>query len=864
MKRFLLPLLIAVICLGCKKNTPSDTPGTLTPPPVQAGITGLITTDKAFPAADENFKLVFDPAKGNKALSSFTGDVYVHAGVITDKSTGNSDWKYVKSSSFTTPDPAAKMTRQANGTYSIDIKPRTFFSVPAGEKIFKIALLFRNGDGTLVTRNADGSDIYLPVYDPNNLNVRFSAPELQPTYIEKPVIEILNTGQELTVTATASKPANLVLSLNGTSIANASNTTSITGKAMLTQAGVQTIRISANNTAEASFTIQVKGTVQIAALPAGARQGVTFTNNGTSATFALYAPGKTFVTVAGDFNNWAPDAAAFMKRTPDGNTWWTTIDGLDAGKEYAYQYWVDGTLKIADPYTEKILDPVNDPHIPATNYPGPGNYPAGKATGIVSTFKGNPARYSWQYNGFTRPAKSNLVIYELLLRDFMTANNYQTLADTLNYLGNLGVNAIELMPVTEFEGNESWGYNPSFYFAPDKYYGSKQDLQRFIDLCHGRGIAVILDMVLNHSFGQSPMVQLYFDATAQKPSADNPWFNPDPKHPFNVGYDFNHESAATQSFVKDVLQFWMQEYKIDGFRFDLSKGFTQKNSGTSEANVAAWSVYDAARIAIWKTYNNFIKSIDTHNFYVILEHFAADEEERELAAAGMMLWNNLNYNFNEASMGWLANSNFSRADYKTHGFDKADALVTYMESHDEERMMFKNTSYGNGSGTYNIKDLTTALKRQELCAAFLFSIPGPKMLWQFGELGYDISIDQNGRTGAKPVLWQYNTQPARLALKSRFASMIQLKKNNPVFNTTDYTYNFAGPVKYIKLQDGTNTVVVVGNFDVTPQTATLDMGSSGTWYDAASGGQSFPVAGSNYNLVLTPGEYHIFSKNPLQ
>src|SRR5690606_37545009 len=207
------------------------------------------------------------------------------------------------------------------------------------------------------------------------------------------------------------------------------------------------------------------------------------------------------------------------------------------------------------------------------------------------------------------------------------------------------------------------------------------------------------------SFGQSPMVQLYFQNG--KPTMESPWFNVSPMHPFNVGYDFNHESSFTQAFVKDVLRFWLEEYRVDGFRFDLSKGFTQTNSGTSDDAVGAWSAYDASRVAIWKTYNDFIRSIDGDS-YVILEHFADDREERELAAEGMLLWNNVNHAFNEATMGWLDNADFKRLFHAEHGFDQPN-LVSYMESHDEERLMYKNLQYVNGSGDYNVKAVETAL-----------------------------------------------------------------------------------------------------------------------------------------------------------
>ncbi|QKJ28698.1 alpha-amylase [Mucilaginibacter mali] len=587
-------------------------------------------------------------------------------------------------------------------------------------------------------------------------------------------------------------------------------------------------------------------------LPSGTKDGVTFINNGTSAIFNLYAPGKTSVAVIGEFNNWQPTT---MNNTTDGKNWWIQVDGLDANKEYAYQFLVNGSLKVADPYCEKILDPDNDKYITASVYPNLKAYPTGQ-TGNVSVMQANQTAYTWKNTTFTRPDKKNLVIYELHVRDFVATHSYKTIKDTLNYLSNLGVNAVELMPVNEFEGNSSWGYNPSFYFAPDKYYGTKNDLKALIDECHSHGMAVILDMVLNHSFGQSPMVQLYFDQGTQKPTSNSPWFNVNPTHPYNVGYDFNHESAATKYFAKNVMKFWMQEYKIDGYRFDLSKGFTQKVS-TDDGTFAA---YDASRVAIWKEYNSFIKSIDPNNFYVILEHFAVDQEEKELADNGMMMWNNVNNNFMEASMGYVSTSNFSRLYYTNHaGFTAPDYNVGYMESHDEERMMYKNEQYGNAgtSNGYNVKTISTGLARQELAAAFLLTSPGPKMIWQFGEEGYDINIDFNGRTGEKPIKWDYNNDTQRRGLYAKFGKLIRMKINNPVFTTSTITYNSAGAVKYALLTGTGVNVMVVGNFDVNAQTTSVLFPAGGTWYDYMSGGTinvTLP-----YNITLAPGEYHIYS-----
>ncbi len=866
MKKYAVWLFIlGIMASSCRKSNPGEQiqPTLPVEVPVQ---NGLVSTSASFPTADETFVLNFDATKGNKALQGKNDEVYLYAGLITDKSANVGDWKYVKSPDFNKADPAAKMKSVASGKYQISINPRTFFGVPKSEKVLGMVMLFKTGDGQVVTRNADGSDIYVPMYEAGQFALKFTSPELTASKVPAPVLSVTSVGAEIQVSATASLAGDLSLSLNNEKFATAANSTTIAGKVKVSKDGLQQITLEGTrNGQKLSSTIELFASTvaEVAALPAAAKEGLVFLNGGTSAILTLTAPGKNSVYAIGSFNNWQPAAAQRMKKTPDGEKWWIQIDQLDAGKSYTYQYFVDGSLKVADPYSEVVLDPDNDQYIPAAQMSGLPAYPKGQTTGIVSVMQASPAKYAFRNNAFKRPDKNKLVVYELHLRDFLKSNNYNTLTDTLNYLSRLGVNAIELMPVNEFEGNSSWGYNPSFHFAADKYYGNKAMLQRFIDECHGRGIAVILDMVLNHAFGSSPMVQLYFDQGANKPSANSPWFNQDPTHPYNVGYDFNHESAATKSFVKNVLRFWMQEYKIDGYRFDLSKGFTQKNSGTSDAAVNSWSAYDAGRIAIWNEYNNYIKSVDANNFYVILEHFAADNEEKELAGKGMMLWNNLNGSFNEATMGYLNNSNFSRGFYGTHGFSAAENLVSYMQSHDEERTMTKNLAFGNAAGSYNVKDLNTALKREELAAAFFFAIPGPKMLWQFQELGYDVSINTNGRTGEKPVYWNYYQQPARKALYDAYSDFISLKKQNNVFNTSNVQFGLEAAVKYIKLTDAENVVMVVGNFDVSSRAANIDFGNGGIWYEAGTN-QVLTLAGTNYTKTLAPGEYHIYSRQPLR
>ena len=291
-------------------------------------------------------------------------------------------------------------------------------------------------------------------------------------------------------------------------------------------------------------------------VPAGYGDGATFFNGGKSAIFNIYAPGKTAVHLLGDFNNYTSTSSNLMNNSTDGTRWWIEVDNLDPTKEYSYEYFMDGNLKVADPYSTKILDSANDPGIPSSVYPNIKAYPsgAGEVSHIVSDIQYSAPAYSWKVPTITRATPQNMVVYELLVRDFDATHSYQTLTDTLNYIANLGVNAIELMPVNEFEGNDSWGYNSNFMFALDKYYGQPNDYKAFIDACHAKGIAVIQDMVLEDQFGSSPMVQMYWNANTQAPAANSPWFDQTNMHPDAVGFQLNHSTAATQYFFENVCK----------------------------------------------------------------------------------------------------------------------------------------------------------------------------------------------------------------------------------------------------------------------------------------------------------------------
>ncbi|MGV8945554.1 MAG: alpha-amylase family glycosyl hydrolase [Lutibacter sp.] len=809
-----------------------------------------VTTNPALPTASSAVTITFD-ATGTP-LANYTGDVYAHTGVTVN----GARWQNVIAD-WNVNLAKAKLTRSTSNAnlYTLLITPTvySFYGVATTATISEFNFVFRASTGA-----PQSADIFVPIYAAG-LNITFTNPTNNSAF---------NLNSSISISAEASIASNLELFVDGISKKTAVNTITISTSYLLATPGNHTLKAVATNGAEVKETtinIYVKTPTISAIKPAGLKYGLNINPN-NSVTFLLKAPFKTDVLLLGDFNNWTLDTAYQMKK--DGEDFWITIPGLNINTEYAYQYLIDYNIKVADPYSEKILDPSNDQYISNTNYPNLKPYPVNLTTGFVSTFKINEENYVWENTNFTKPSQNNLIIYELLIRDFTASSSFKEATTKLDYLASLGVNAIELMPINEFEGNDSWGYNPALYMALDKAYGTKNDFKKFVDACHQRGIAVLADVVFNHSYGQSPLLQMYWDSATNKPAANNPWYNVNSNFVDNTnaqwGYDFNHESTYTKAFFKDVLSYWMNEYKIDGFRFDFTKGF----SNTKYYGADNWaSAYDAPRITILKNYADHVWSNSpTNKPYVIFEHLSDNSEETVLANYGIMLWGNMNHSYNQNTMGFSTDTNIDWISYKKRGWNSPN-VVGYMESHDEERLMYKNLNFGNSNATYTVKNLNTALSRQELAGMFFFTIPGPKMIWQFGELGYDFSINTctNGtisndcRLSKKPIHWDYFDNTNRKQVHNTWATMIAFKKKYPnVFNTTDFTLNVGTLTKSILLKNTSFDVAIVGNFDITSKTITATFSKTGIWYEYFTGEEK-NITNTTAEITLNPGEYKMYS-----
>lgn len=819
-----------------------------------------IDVDPVCPDADKPCTIIFTPSSDNP-LYGHSGNLYAHLGVVVE-----GEWMYVPCD-WGTSDEKCRFTKSGD-TWKLELKPtiREFFG--SGETpVTKLAIIVRSEDGSIKSHDADQ---FCSVIDN-----KYQAEVFQPDPL-------------------------------------------VTKK-----------------------------------MPEGVKHGINYNSDGT-VTFVLYDKDVAGVShkycyIVGDWNNWERKTEGSMFWDGSQGCWWITLGDFDPSKEYRFQYRLgnaSGTdTYVSDPYTEIVYDQWNDQYIA-----GVPAFPE-EAKGLVSAFRINRDGYAWQVPDYKIEDRNDLVIYEMLLRDFTKNQNLAGALEQLDYIDRLGVNAIELMPIQEFNDNLSWGYNPNHYFALDKYYGTREQYKQFIDECHKRGLAVIVDVVYNHTYGSHTWAKMWWNSASNCTADNNPFYNVIARHPFNVGHDFNHENPLVKEHVKRSLQYLLEEYNVDGFRFDLTKGFTQKDSGAddSSSNVAAWGHYDQSRVDILKGYADHVWSVNP-DAVVIFEHLSDWDEEKVLAEHGIKLWRNVNHQYRSAVTG---NAGDFTNMYSTAPFG---GFVGYMESHDEERLCYgaaaggswgicgtmnnwssditmvedglfvvaKNvsftaddefklrlggdwgTNYGTSTAGYrlpagtgyvlsansqNMKApaagkydvyfcpeiatiwmmapgarpadpqveitgedaLTVALRRAGASAAFFLTVPGPKMIWQFGEIGYDYSINHNDRTGEKPVVTaEYMAVPERKALYDTYAKLLEFRSANPRFFDSDasFTWTPSASTKTITCSVDGKKFHVVGNFSKTTVEYSVP---SGTWNDYINGGT---VSG---NISLKQGEFRLLT-----
>ncbi len=833
------------------------------------------------PESNQSATILFD--KTGTGLAAYTGTIYAHTGVTLN---GTAWSNVIGSWGNNTTQPA--LTLVSGNIYKLILTPAIlgYYGVSTGV-VTKINVVFRSDSGSAQTVDLE-------------LNVgAFQSTLVQPTLNSTTVI---NSGGSLSISANnTGGNASYNLKANGVSINTLASATTYTytHSNITINQNYELLITLGGATQSKFFNVMVNpGTVN-QALPSNTLvDGINYNSDTSKATLVLDAPGKDFVYVAGSFNNYQPTVNYAMKKDPTSGKFWLELSGLTPGTNYNYQYWVvDMTpiagspvlVKTADPYSTLVLSPFDDSYIPASNYPNIPTYPSGQER-EVTVLKTGEAPYNWQVTNFNKPKKEDLIVYEVLIRDFDETRSFQGLINRINYFKNLKINAIHLMPVMEFEGNESWGYNSVFHMALDKFYGPKEKMKEFVDLCHQNGIAVILDVALNHAFGRNPMNRMWMNDPDGDgwggPAADSPYFNMVATHSYSVGSDFNHQQSRTQTYVKRVVKQWIEEFKIDGFRWDLTKGFTQNATG-SEANTNA---YQQDRVDILKNYADYSWSLDpTH--YAIFEHLGADNEEKEWAnyrlsetpSKGVMMWSEMTYAYTQLIEGYATGADIYRIGSDAHTGFLGKRVLGYPESHDKERLMYSAMAYGNSAGTSSpFGNLNNALGRMSAIGATSLLVPGPKMIWHFAALGMQNSIYDcnngtvNTESDPTPGDCKLNTKPQpqwtgnwlgvaeRAKIYNDWAKMNSLKINEPVFEGSYaispdgnnvkqriYIYDNALPSTQLK------NVVVLANFSVANLTIVPSFPYTGTWYNLMDN-TSINVTDVNAPIAINAGQYFVY------
>lgn len=543
--------------------------------------------------------------------------------------------------------------------------------------------------------------------------------------------------------------------------------------------------------------------------------------------FELFAPYNKAAALVGSFSNWQDVP---MAKGKDG-CFRATID-LEDG-EYQYKFRVQTKSWFFEPNQWVTI---TDPY--ATDVDGN----TSEENGIVRIKDGKRIvdTYVWQHDDKPLPADHALVIYELHVADFSGGEDdpyrrgrYKHVIEKLDYLCDLGINAIELMPVKEYPGSYSWGYNPRYFFATETSYGTTAGLKQLIDECHARGIRVLMDGIYNHSEASSPLTQIDHDY----------WYHHSPRDPDNNwGPEFNYElydknlkTYPARRFIGDTVRFWIEEYHLDGIRYDAARQI-------ANYDFMHWIVQETKKVAGAKPFFNIAEHIPEtpgitnvdgpmdgcwHDsfYHCILEHICGDKFDLEQLKDVI--------------------------DAKRQGFMGATNIVNYLTNHDHNHVLSELAD----RDIFNEE----AFRRIKLGVALLMTAMGVPMIWmgeEFGEYKYKT-------TDPAKIDWTLLQNDLNQGLFAYYKGLIALRKHNHALYTENIDFFHenadAKVLAYTRWNDHGSRVVVVANFSdqFLGGYTVPDFPENGTWHEWTG---NYDIEASDNQLMTDIGPYeaHVF------
>ncbi|ACK72642.1 alpha amylase catalytic region [Gloeothece citriformis PCC 7424] len=533
-----------------------------------------------------------------------------------------------------------------------------------------------------------------------------------------------------------------------------------------------------------------------------------------SIDFQLFAPYNQEAVLIGSFSEWQPIP---MKKDDKG--YFRTEVKLEDG-EYEYKFRVrskswflepDQWVYIVDPYATKVID-------------------NSEQNGIICIKDGQKFvdTYVWQHDDKPLPQNHELVIYEMHIPSF-GGGNYQQAIEKLDYLSDLGINAIQLMPVQEYAGEDNWGYLARYFFAAESSYGSTEELKHFIDECHGRGIRVFMDMMLNHSEQSSPLTQI----------DHNYWYHHEARDPQNSwGPEFNYEHydenldiKPAWNFAGDVVRFWIEEYHIDGIRYDAARQLAN---------------YDFMHWIVEETK----KTAGSKPFYNIAEHIPDTPNITNFDGPMDGCWHDSFYYLVTPAI-WGDSFDLEdlkkAIDCKLDGYMGVTNVINYLSNHDKERLMIS-------LGERNIFD-DAAFKKAKLGAVLVMTAIGLPMIW----MGEEFGNSQNKQMEhPSEIDWSLLNNERNLGLLEYYKGLIQLRKNNPAFFTenVDFFHENSETKVFVygRWNDEGSRVVVVANFSENYLAGYVvpEFPADGTWHEWT---RDYDVEVKDRQLMIDLAEY---------
>jgi 1,4-alpha-glucan branching enzyme len=542
----------------------------------------------------------------------------------------------------------------------------------------------------------------------------------------------------------------------------------------------------------------------------------------SSIEFNLFAPYNQGAILMGSFRDWKEFP---MQKDKDGY-FRVNID-LEDGV-YQYKFRIQSKSWFFEP--NQWID-VTDPY--ATNVDGMSEY----ENAIVSIKDGKRIvdTYVWKYDDRPLPADHELVIYEMHVADFsggeddpLQRGKYKHVIEKLDYLCDLGINAIELMPVKEYPGDYSWGYNPRHFFAPESSYGSTADLKRLVDECHGRGIRVIMDGIYNHSESASPLTQIDHDY----------WYHHSPRDPDNnwgpeFNYEFYDEKLETypaRRFIGETVRYWINEYHLDGIRYDAARQI-------ANYDFMHWIVQEAKQTAGAKP------------FYNIAEHIPETTSITNVDGPMDGCWHD---SFYHCVLEHIIGETFDLdrlkdvLDCKRQGFMGATNVVNYLTNHDHNHVMAE-------LGDRKILG-EDAFRRARLGVVLLMTAIGVPLIWmgeEFGEYKYKT-------TDQAKIEWPLLAGELNQGLFSFYRGLISLRKENHALYTENIDFFHENPeakvLGYTRWNDEGSRIVVIANFSdrFLADYEISEFPIDGTWHEWTG---DYDIEAQNNTLMTDLGEY---------